>query len=122
MNQQATQVYYLPYMCQTKEYLKGWDVVYKVSPHGKLPVLNDVDSEMVVDEEEDEVQNENDLECLKAMTMMDLRLHMVLSMKWLIVMMRLMIRLIWTHMKIILIDAMLYFIYFTYVSKYIFFI
>jgi hypothetical protein len=32
--QQATQVYYLPYACQTKEQLKGWDVVYKVSPHG----------------------------------------------------------------------------------------
>jgi hypothetical protein len=28
--QQATQVYYLPYVCQTKEHLKGWDVVYKV--------------------------------------------------------------------------------------------
>jgi hypothetical protein len=37
--QQATQVYYLPYACQTKEHLKGWDVVYKVSPHGRLPVL-----------------------------------------------------------------------------------
>jgi hypothetical protein len=41
--QQATQVYYLPYACQTKEHLKGWDVVYKVSPHGKLPVPNDED-------------------------------------------------------------------------------
>jgi hypothetical protein len=39
--QQATQVYYLPYACQTKEHLKGWDVVYKVSPHGKLHVPND---------------------------------------------------------------------------------
>jgi hypothetical protein len=39
--QQATQVYYLPYACQTKEHLKGWDVVYKVSPLGKLPVSND---------------------------------------------------------------------------------
>jgi hypothetical protein len=34
-------VYYLPYACQTKEHLKGWDVVYKLSPHGKLPVLKD---------------------------------------------------------------------------------
>jgi hypothetical protein len=39
--QQATQVYYLPYTCQTKEHLKVWDVVDKVSPLGKLPVPND---------------------------------------------------------------------------------
>jgi hypothetical protein len=38
---------------------------------------------------------------------------MVLTMKWLIVLMRLMIWLTQTHMKIILIDVMLYFIYFT---------
>ena len=37
---QATQVYYLPYPCQ-KEYLKSWEVVFKVSPHGKLPGPND---------------------------------------------------------------------------------
>jgi hypothetical protein len=37
--QQATQVYYLSYACQTKEHLKGWDVVYKVSPHGRLPTM-----------------------------------------------------------------------------------
>jgi hypothetical protein len=41
--QQATQVYYLPYTFHTKEHLKSWDVVYKVSPHDKLPVLNDED-------------------------------------------------------------------------------
>jgi hypothetical protein len=41
--QHATQVYYLPYACQTKEHLKGWDVVYKVSPHGRLLVPNDED-------------------------------------------------------------------------------
>jgi hypothetical protein len=41
--QQATQVYYLSYVCQTKERLKGWDIVHKVSPHGKLPVPNDED-------------------------------------------------------------------------------
>jgi hypothetical protein len=41
--QQATQVYYLPYACQTKEHLKGWDVVYKVSSYGRLPVPNDED-------------------------------------------------------------------------------
>jgi hypothetical protein len=62
----------------------------------------EVDIEMVVDEEDDEVQNENDLELLEAMTlMMNLRLQMVLTMKWLIVMMRLMIRLTPKHMKII---------------------
>jgi hypothetical protein len=36
-------VYYLPYVCQPKEHPKGWDVVYKVSPHGKLHVPNDED-------------------------------------------------------------------------------
>jgi hypothetical protein len=41
--QQVTHVYYLPYVCQTKEHLKGWDVVYKVSPHDRLPVPNDED-------------------------------------------------------------------------------
>ena len=39
--QQATQVYYLPYACQTKSHLKGWDIVHRVSPHGKVPVPND---------------------------------------------------------------------------------
>nr|XP_051196933.1 uncharacterized protein LOC127310289 [Lolium perenne] len=39
---QAKQVYYLPYPCQ-KEYLKGWEVVFKVSPHGKLPMPSDED-------------------------------------------------------------------------------
>ena len=41
--QQAMQVYYLSYPCQTVDCLKGWDVVYKVSPHGKLPVPNNQD-------------------------------------------------------------------------------
>ena len=41
--QQATQVYYLPYACQTKSHLKGWDIVHRVSPHGKVPVPNDED-------------------------------------------------------------------------------
>ena len=36
---QAKQVYYLPYPCQ-KEGLKGWEVVFQVSPHGKLPMPN----------------------------------------------------------------------------------
>jgi hypothetical protein len=39
--QQAVQVYDLPYACQSKDYLKGWEVVQKVTPHGKLPVPND---------------------------------------------------------------------------------
>ena len=39
---QAKQVYYLPYPCQ-KEYLKGWEVVFQVSPHGKLPMPSDDD-------------------------------------------------------------------------------
>ena len=39
---QATQVYYLPYPCQ-KEELQGWEVVFKVSPHGKLPMPNEDD-------------------------------------------------------------------------------
>ena len=41
--QQATQVYYLPYVCQTKSHLKGWDIVHRVSPHSKVHVPNDED-------------------------------------------------------------------------------
>jgi len=37
MAQQATQVFYLPYACQTVEELKGWDVVYDVPPHLRPP-------------------------------------------------------------------------------------
>jgi hypothetical protein len=37
------QVYYTSYACHTKEHLKGWDIVHKVSPHGRLPVPNDED-------------------------------------------------------------------------------
>ena len=40
--QQAYQVYYMPYACQDEE-LKGWAIVHKVSPHGKLPTPNDED-------------------------------------------------------------------------------
>jgi hypothetical protein len=41
--QQDTQVYYLSYPCKIGERLQGWDVVYKVSPHGILPVPNNED-------------------------------------------------------------------------------
>jgi hypothetical protein len=30
-------------VCQDKENLKGWDIVHKVSPHGKLPLPIDED-------------------------------------------------------------------------------
>jgi hypothetical protein len=60
--QQATQVYYLPYACQTKEHLKGWDVVYKVSPHGRLPVPNDEDYNLDPDTYDGEFFQEDGLE------------------------------------------------------------
>jgi hypothetical protein len=60
--QQATQVYYLPYACQTKEHLKGWDVVYKVSPHKRLPVPNDEDYNLDPDTYDGEFFQEDGLE------------------------------------------------------------
>jgi hypothetical protein len=60
--QQATQVYYLPYACQTKEHLKGWDVVCKVSPHGRLPVPNDEDYNLDPDTYDGEFFQEYGLE------------------------------------------------------------
>ena len=41
--QQATQVYYTPYACKSKEHLLGWYIVHKISPHAKLPLPNDED-------------------------------------------------------------------------------
>jgi len=41
--QQATQIYYLPWVCQKDESLKGWYLVHLVSPCGKAPVPNDDD-------------------------------------------------------------------------------
>ena len=41
--QQATQVFYLSYPCQTDENLKGWDVVYDVLPHLRPPPPNEED-------------------------------------------------------------------------------
>ena len=40
---QAKQVYYLPYPCQTKANLRGWEVVFQVSPHGNLPIPSEDD-------------------------------------------------------------------------------
>jgi hypothetical protein len=60
--QQATQVYYLPYVCQTKEHLKGWDVVYKVLSHGMLPVPNDKDYNLDPDIYDGEFFQEDGLE------------------------------------------------------------
>jgi hypothetical protein len=54
--------------------------------------------------------------------MMNLRLKMVLTMKWLIVMMRVMIQLTPTHMKIIFSRCNAIVFYFAPVSIYIFFI
>jgi hypothetical protein len=41
--QQATQVYYLPYPCKKVRNLRDYDVVYKVSPYGKLAMPIDED-------------------------------------------------------------------------------
>ena len=54
VSQQATQVYYLSYPCQTDDRLIGWDVVYKISSHGKLPIPNDADYK--IDPTTDEVE------------------------------------------------------------------
>jgi hypothetical protein len=68
-------VYYLPYACQTKEHLKGWDFVYKVSPHGKLPVPNDEDYNLdqnTYDGEffqEDELQGRFEIDLIEAIGM-----------------------------------------------------
>jgi hypothetical protein len=60
--QQATQVYYLPYACQTKEHVKGWDIVHKVSPHGKVPVPNDEDYNLDLNTYDGEFFQEEGLE------------------------------------------------------------
>lgn len=52
--QQAMQVYYIPYPCQTDENLIGWDVVYKVRPHSKLPVP--IDADYIVNTNTNEVE------------------------------------------------------------------
>jgi hypothetical protein len=60
--QQAKQVYYLPYVCQTKEHLEGWDVLYKVSLHGRLPIPNDKDYKLDPDTYDGEFFQEDELE------------------------------------------------------------
>jgi hypothetical protein len=62
MAQQATQVYYVRYACQTKEHLKGWDVVHKVSLHSKLLVPNDEDYNLDPDTYDGEFFQEDGLE------------------------------------------------------------
>src|ERR1041385_999386 len=41
--QQATQVFYISYPCQTVKNLKGWDVIYDVPPHIRPPPPNEED-------------------------------------------------------------------------------
>ena len=43
--QQATQVFYLPWACQTNPNLKGWDVVYEVPPRARLSPPKEEDNE-----------------------------------------------------------------------------
>jgi hypothetical protein len=45
MAQQATQVFYLPWACQTDPNLNGWDFVYEVPPHVRPPPPNEEDYE-----------------------------------------------------------------------------
>ena len=47
--QQATQVYYLSYPCKKAKNLQDYDVVYKVSPHGKLALPIDEDYHPLID-------------------------------------------------------------------------
>jgi hypothetical protein len=55
-------VNYLPYACQLKEHLKGWDVVYKVSPHGRLPIPKDEDYNLDLNTLDGEFFQEDGLE------------------------------------------------------------
>ena len=45
--QEATQVYYLPYACEISR-LRDYDVPYKVSPYGKLPMPIDEDYQPLI--------------------------------------------------------------------------
>jgi len=59
---EATQVYYLSYACQTNDDLKGWYIVHKVSPHGRLPIPNDEDYNFNPNTYEGEFFQEEELE------------------------------------------------------------
>ena len=61
VSQQATQVYYLSYPCKTDVRLRGWDVVYQVSPHGKLHVPNNKDYNIDPNTYDDEFFQEDGL-------------------------------------------------------------
>ena len=52
----------ISYPCQTDDRLKGWDVVYKVSPHGKLPVPNNEDYNIDPNTYDEEFFQEDGLE------------------------------------------------------------
>jgi len=47
--QQATQVFYLQWACQSVKNLEGWDVMYDVPPRGKPPLPNEEDYEPHID-------------------------------------------------------------------------
>jgi hypothetical protein len=49
-------------VCQTKEHLKACDVVYKVSPHGRLPVPNNEDYNLDPDKYDGEFFQEDELD------------------------------------------------------------
>jgi hypothetical protein len=49
-------------VCQTKEHLNGWDVVYKVSPHSNLPIPNDEDYNLDSNTYDKEFFQEDELE------------------------------------------------------------
>ena len=53
------QVYYLSYPCKTDKRLQGWDVVYKVAPHGRLPVPNNEDYNIDPDTYDEELFQED---------------------------------------------------------------
>jgi hypothetical protein len=60
--QQATQVYYLSYPCKTDAHLQGWDVVYQVSPHVRLPISNNEDYNIDPDTYDGEFVQEDGLQ------------------------------------------------------------
>jgi hypothetical protein len=52
----------MPYACKTDERLKGWDVVYKVLPHGRLPLPNNEDYNLDMNTYDGEFFQEEGLE------------------------------------------------------------